>query len=173
MHRLGPMSQLRAYSNKSDDFSHVDSTGSARMVNISDKKETSRTAVARGTIRFSNPLVSTQIKNNELKKGDVLSVARIAGIMAVKSTANIIPLCHPIMVTKISNELFVNEDSVDVECTVGCVGKTGVEMEAIVGAMATLTTVYDMCKAIDKHMVITNVHVKKKKGGKNDFEVNM
>ncbi|ANB11596.1 Molybdenum cofactor biosynthesis protein C [Sugiyamaella lignohabitans] len=167
------LGSLRLFSTTrtTSDLTHVDSSGSAHMVDISEKKETRRSATAKGVIRFSNDQVATLIRNNQLKKGDVLSVARIAGIMAVKLTPNIIPLCHPIMVTKIKNNLVVchSDNSVEVTCTVECFGKTGVEMEAMTGAMASLTTVYDMCKAVDKHMVISQVYISEKRGGKADF----
>lgn len=140
------------------------------MVDVGSKSITQRSATAIGKIRFIKP-VGEQIRENSNKKGDVLGVARIAGIMAVKNTPQIIPLCHPIMVTKITNEVKVDEgdESASCEVTVKCDGKTGVEMEAMTGAMATLVTVYDMCKAVDKNMVIENVKVVEKKGGKSDF----
>lgn len=150
----------------------MDSEGEAQMVDVSDKASTKRTATATGEIIFSSPRVTELINSNSMKKGDVLGVARVAGIMAVKSTPNIIPLCHPIMITKINNSVQVAaENKVVVETTVQCDGKTGVEMEAITGAMAGLVTVYDMCKAVDKHMVISQVYVKQKKGGKSDFSI--
>ncbi|CAN6597806.1 hypothetical protein TRVA0_001S04852 [Trichomonascus vanleenenianus] len=152
-------------------FTHVDKEGSAHMVDISEKNITKRSATAVGRIVFSNPQVVPMIREDAMKKGDVLGVARVAGIMAVKSTPSIIPLCHPIMITKIKNDLALGDNSVNVSCTVECQGKTGVEMEAITGTMASLVTVYDMCKAVDKHMVIENVYVKKKQGGSHDFEV--
>jgi len=142
------------------------------MVDVSAKESTKRRAVASGLIRFSNPEVAKQIAANSNKKGDVLGVARISGIMAVKQTPTLIPLCHPIMTTKIKNNLELVGDEVRVECIVECVGPTGVEMEALVGASITLNTVYDMCKAVDRHMIITDLQVVEKHGGKHDFQIN-
>ncbi|KAA8916355.1 hypothetical protein TRICI_001498 [Trichomonascus ciferrii] len=168
MPKMSTPAFTRAYSS----FSHVDSDGQAQMVDVSDKRVTKRIATARGEIQFSTPEVVDLIRSNSMKKGDVLGVARVAGIMAVKSTPTIIPLCHPIMITKIKNNVEVQDQStVVVETTVQCDGKTGVEMEAITGAMASLVTVYDMCKAVDKHMVISQVYVKQKQGGKHDFKI--
>lgn len=141
------------------------------MVDVSEKQATKRRAIATGIIRFHEPAVAQQILENTNKKGDVLGVARVAGIMAVKQTPKLIPLCHPIMTTKIKNNLELQGDSVHVECTVECVGPTGVEMEALVGASMTLSTVYDMCKAIDKHMTITDLRVVEKVGGRHDFSL--
>lgn len=104
-----------------------------------------------------------------MKKGDVMGTARIAGIMAVKKTSDLIPLCHPLLITKIKNDLEVGADYVDATCTVHCNGQTGVEMEALTGVMVTLGTVYDMCKAADRHMIISDVRVVKKSGGTHDF----
>lgn len=141
------------------------------MVDVSSKAPTKRSATAAGRILFSNAQVTSLITANALKKGDVLGVARIAGIMAVKATPNIIPLCHPIAVTKITNDLEVGDNAVEVRTTVECEGKTGVEMEALTGALASLATVYDMCKALDKAMTIEHVRVVKKTGGKTDIDL--
>lgn len=169
--------QLRAYST-SRKLTHVDENGSAHMVDVGMKDSTKRTATAIGRIYFSNSIPIQQIQENSNKKGDVLGVARIAGIMAAKQTSNLIPLCHPIAISKIKNNLNpsveVGSDGrtyVDVETTVQCYGPTGVEMEALVGANITLTTIYDMCKAVDKHMEIGGVKVIQKQGGKHDFDI--
>ncbi len=158
--------------NKLDKLTHITEDGSAHMVDIREKEITHRTATAEGFIQFSNPVVSNLINSNTMKKGDVLGVARIAGIMAVKNTSSIIPLCHPIPVTRITNELIVSKyNRVISTCTVECDGKTGVEIEAIMGVLSSLATVYDMCKAVDKQMVISDVKVLKKAGGRSgDFE---
>ena len=165
---------MRTYSTVDDSedlLTHVNDQGSAHMVDVGAKQETRRIAIAKGSIKFSNRKVIELITKNQLKKGDVLSVSRIAGIMGVKWTPNLIPLCHPIMVSKITNELQLQPDGVQVQCTVECYAKTGVEMEAMVGAMVTLTTIYDMCKAVDQHMVIDQVYVSRKTGGKRDFNL--
>uniref|UniRef100_A0A060T230 Molybdenum cofactor biosynthesis protein 1 n=1 Tax=Blastobotrys adeninivorans TaxID=409370 RepID=A0A060T230_BLAAD len=163
---FGQLGFARSYSK----LTHVDDDGSAHMVDVSDKKHTHRTATAVGQIKFSTTEVTKLIEKNELKKGDALGVARIAGIMAVKATPTIIPLCHPLMITKIQNHVTIKDPStVQVRCTVKCHGQTGVEMEAMTGATATLLTVYDMCKAVDRHMTISDVKVVTKQGGTHDF----
>lgn len=143
------------------------------MVDVSNKQVTKRRATATGYIQFSNNKVAEMIAGNSMKKGDVLSVARVAGIMAAKQTSNLIPLCHPLAVTKIKNELNLDENNhrVLVECTVECAGQTGVEMEALVGATMTLNTVYDMCKAVDRYMKLEQIKVVEKAGGKHDFSL--
>lgn len=162
-------------------LTHVSSSGSAHMVSISDKKPTSRTAKAVCSVRFSSATPATLIRENALKKGDVLGVARIAGIMAAKRTSDLIPLCHPIAITKVAVELVVVDPThqtpgssspassgrVDIEATVSCDGKTGVEMEALTAASTSALTVYDMCKAVDKGMVIEGLKVVLKEGGKS------
>lgn len=141
------------------------------MVDVAGKAETKRRATAVGRILFANHEVPKLIESNSLKKGDVLSVARIAGIMAAKQTSSLIPLCHPLPITKIQNNLIMESNAVRVECTVECTGKTGVEMEALVGATMTLNTVYDMCKAVDRHMELKDIKVVEKSGGKHDFSL--
>lgn len=161
---------IRYYSTKK--LTHVNSKGEAKMVDVGDKKITKRQARASGIIKFSNPLPIQQIKENSNKKGDVLSIARISGILAIKKTFDLIILCHPLQLTKV--EVIVNiidEDSIKVESIVECIGKTGVEMEALVGVNIALLNIYDMCKAVDKLMMIQDVKVIKKSGGKNDFEI--
>ena len=132
-------------------LSHFDENGNAVMVDVSDKPVTHRTAVA---------------------KGDVLGVARVAGIMSVKHTSDLVPMCHPLPVTKctVDFELEKEKGIIRTFCTVKTDGKTGVEMEALTGVQVTLLTIYDMCKAIDKHMVMTDIHLVEKTGGKSgDF----
>lgn len=135
------------------------------MVNVAAKPVSRRLAKAKGSIVFSNSRVIDLISQNNLKKGDVLSVARIAGIMGAKKTSDLIPLCHPLVINSIQCDLSLGRASVNVECTVECDGKTGVEMEALCGTMVGLATIYDMCKAVDKHMRIENVRVVEKRGG--------
>ncbi|KAG7691870.1 hypothetical protein KL930_002781 [Ogataea haglerorum] len=144
------------------------------MVAIHEKEVTHRSAVAEGVIKFSNSESMKLLLLESNKKGDVISIARIAGIMAVKKTAELIPLCHPISITGIKVDMVHNEkeNSVKVTCEVHCDGKTGVEMEALTGATVTLLTVYDMCKAVDKMMTISDCRVVKKSGGKSgDIDV--
>ncbi|MBD7909890.1 MULTISPECIES: cyclic pyranopterin monophosphate synthase MoaC [Clostridium] len=149
-------------------FSHFDLDGNAVMVDISEKNITSRTAIAKGKI-FVNGSVMESILNKTVKKGDVLGVARIAGIMGVKKTSELIPMCHPLMISKCKVDFQVNKEQSYIEaiCTVKVEGKTGVEMEALTGVNITLLTIYDMCKAIDKTMEISEIYLEKKTGGKS------
>lgn len=149
-------------------LTHFDADGQAWMVDVGDKAETDRTAVAHGKI-FVNKEVFAAIRNGTSKKGDVLGVARVAGIMGAKRTSELIPLCHILMLTKCSVEFELHEEELSVEavCTVKTHGKTGVEMEALTGVQVALLTVYDMCKAIDKGMVIGEVCLLRKEGGKS------
>lgn len=152
-------------------FTHFDQAGNAIMVDVSDKSNTAREATATGTIHV-NQEVMDAILEGTAKKGDVLGVARVAGIMAVKQTANLIPMCHTLLIQKCSVdfELDKEECKIIVNCTVKIDGKTGVEMEALTGVSITLLTIYDMCKAMDKKMQMTDIHLVKKTGGKSgDF----
>jgi cyclic pyranopterin monophosphate synthase len=150
------------------EFTHFDQKGNAVMVDVTEKNVTTREAIATGSIKVSS-LIMEHIKNKTLEKGDVLSVARIAGIMATKRTGDLIPLCHPLMLTKSSIEFELDQENnkIKVFCTAKLEGKTGVEMEALTGATIALLTIYDMCKAIDKQMVIEQVYLLKKTGGKS------
>lgn len=150
------------------ELTHFDADGKAWMVDVGGKAETDRTAVAHGKI-FVNEEVFAAIKNGTSKKGDVLGVARVAGIMGAKRTSELIPLCHILMLTKCSVEFELHEEECSVEaiCIVKTHGKTGVEMEALTGVQVALLTVYDMCKAIDKGMVIGEVCLLRKEGGKS------
>ncbi|KAH8909803.1 molybdenum cofactor biosynthesis prote [Coniochaeta sp. PMI_546] len=152
-------------------LTHVSGSGSAHMVSISDKTPTRRVAIAKCTVGFSNPTAIRLIKQNQMKKGDVLGVARVAGIMASKRTPDLIPLCHPIAISHVSVEVEVGQDaedeSIEITATVSCDGKTGVEMEALTAASTAALTVYDMCKAVDKGMVIEGLRVVLKEGGKS------
>lgn len=175
-------------------LTHVSPSGSAHMVSIAEKQPTARTARAVCSVRFSSATAATLVRENALKKGDVLGVARVAGIMAAKRTPDLIPLCHPIAISKVAVDLTVvsqeeEGDSrgervggdgaatrtgdgrgswrVDIEATVSCEGKTGVEMEALTAASTAALTVYDMCKAVDKGMIIEGLRVVLKEGGKS------
>ncbi len=149
-------------------FNHFDDEGNAVMVDVTAKAVTKRTAVACGKI-FMNAEVMAAIVNHTAKKGDVLGVARVAGIMATKQTSNVIPMCHPLMIQKVSVDFEVDREAgfVKAICTVSLEGKTGVEMEALTGVSVTLLTIYDMCKAMDRAMVISDIHLEEKTGGKS------
>ena len=151
-----------------NELNHFDEKGNAIMVDVTEKNITQREAIATGTI-FVNEETFKRIKEGSIAKGDVLGVARVAGIMATKKTSELIPMCHPLMLTKskIDFELNEEEKSVTAICTVKLAGKTEVEMEALTGVNVALLTIYDMCKAINKGMVISNVHLVKKTGGKS------
>ena len=149
-------------------FNHFDEAGNAIMVDVTKKQETERVAVAEGTI-YVNEEVYCHIQNGSIEKGDVLGVARVAGIMGAKKTSDIIPMCHPLMLTKVAIDFKMNEDnhSITAICTAKLVGKTGVEMEALTGVSASLLTIYDMCKAVCKDMEISDIHLVEKTGGKS------
>ena len=152
-------------------FTHFDQNGNAIMVDVTAKADTERIAVATGYIQV-NEEVFDAIQNQTAKKGDVLGTARIAGIMAAKKTSDLIPMCHPLMLTKVTVDFEMKEEDYTIHCycTTKLCGKTGVEMEALTGVQVTLLTIYDMCKAIDKHMVMTDIHLVEKTGGKSgDF----
>ena len=153
------------------EFTHFDPGGKAWMVDVGGKEDTRREAVAEGTIRMSGECFE-RVTQGGIGKGDVLGAARIAGIMGAKKTAELIPLCHLLNLTKLSVDfdLLPEKHAVRVVCTAGTVGKTGAEMEALTGVSCALLTVYDMCKAIDKRMVIREIHLVEKHGGKSgDF----
>lgn len=149
-------------------FTHFDEKGNAIMVDVSEKKDTSRIAVASGIIKVS-PEVMEAVVNRTAAKGDVLGVARVAGIMAVKQTAHLIPMCHTLLITKCSVDFELDEENLEIKalCTAKVEGKTGVEMEALTGVSVALLTIYDMCKAIDKRMEIGKIHLERKEGGKS------
>lgn len=152
-------------------LSHFDASGSAVMVDVSEKPVTARQAVARGIITM-NAAAFAAVRDGTAQKGDVLGVARIAGIMAAKRTSELIPLCHPLPLTKVQIEfdLLPERRAVEARCTVKTSGVTGVEMEALTGVSVALLTVYDMCKAIDKRMTLGEIHLVEKHGGKSgDF----
>lgn len=149
-------------------LTHIDENGKAKMVDVSDKNETSRVAVARGSIRM-NPNTLKLIIEGGMEKGDVIGTARIAGIMSSKKTSELIPMCHPIMINgcKVTFEVQEENSFIQIEAEVKTTGKTGVEMEALTAVSVAALTVYDMCKAVDKHMVIEDIHLVKKTGGKS------
>jgi cyclic pyranopterin phosphate synthase len=137
-------------------LSHVNKKGKANMVDVGHKPEQIRTAKASGFIELQKETVKL-IQENQIKKGDVLTLAEIAGIQAAKETSRLIPLCHPLMLTKVEVKTKLDEKSVFVKSTVKCTGKTGVEMEALTAVNVALLTIYDMCKAVDKQMIITEI----------------
>ena len=149
-------------------LTHFDEKGNTQMVNVGGKDETLRIAIARGHIT-ARPETLRLIAEQGIKKGDVLEVARLAGIMAAKRTGELIPLCHPLALTSIRVELVIADDvpQIEIEAEVQTVGRTGVEMEALTAVSVAALTVYDMCKAVDKEMVIGDVRLVKKTGGKS------
>jgi cyclic pyranopterin phosphate synthase len=149
-------------------LTHFDAEGRAAMVDVSDKPRTARTATARATVAMQ-PETLRMIVSGEAKKGDVFGVARLAGIMAAKRTADLIPLCHPLPLSAVTVDLTptVSGDAVDIEATVRTTGPTGVEMEALTAASVAALTIYDMCKAVDRAMRIEAVRVVHKAGGKS------
>ncbi len=148
-------------------LTHLNSSGEARMVNVSRKGDTERQAVARSRVMMK-PATLEQIKTAGLKKGDVLAVARVAGIMAAKKTPELIPLCHTILISDIAIDFDLSgNDSIGITATVKSTGKTGVEMEALVAASVTALTIYDMGKSIDRAMTIAEIYLESKKGGKS------
>jgi cyclic pyranopterin monophosphate synthase len=149
-------------------FTHFDKEGKARMVDVSDKAETERVATAKGSV-LMQPATLALIKEGGVKKGDVLGVARLAGIMGAKKTPDLIPLCHPLALTSVQVDLTLDEarNAVDITATCKLVGKTGVEMEALTAVSVAALTVYDMCKAVDKGMQIVDIRLMHKSGGKS------
>ncbi len=147
-------------------LTHLDEAGAARMVDVGHKPATERRAIAGGRIAMSRAAAAA-IRDGAVAKGDVLAVARIAGIMAAKRTADLIPLCHPLPLTSVEVSLSVEDDGVAVTATAATTGQTGVEMEAMVAASTALLTLYDMAKAIDKGMIIEAVRLLSKTGGKS------
>ena len=147
-------------------LTHLDQAGAAHMVDVSDKQVTSREAVAEGRITMSREAAAA-IRSGAAAKGDVLAVARVAGIMAAKRTSDLIPLCHPLPLTRVAIELAPDDTGVTATATARTDGKTGVEMEALTAVSVALLTVYDMAKAIDKAMIIDGVRLLAKTGGKS------
>ena len=150
------------------ELTHFNSAGQAHMVDVGDKADTHRIAIASGTISMQPSTLALILEGNA-KKGDVLGIARIAAIQGAKKTADLIPLCHPIALTRVSVDFTIDQAVSTVTCrtTTETVGKTGVEMEALTATSTALLTIYDMCKAVDRGMVITTIRLEEKKGGKS------
>ena len=149
-----------------DRLTHVDETGAARMVDVSDKDVTARTATATGRVLVAAPVVEL-LRGEGVPKGDALAVARLAGIMGAKQTPSLIPLCHPLAISGVTVDLTVTDESVDITATVRTTDRTGVEMEALTAVSVAALTVVDMVKAVDKTAVITDVRVEAKSGGRS------
>lgn len=149
-------------------LTHFDKEGRARMVDVSEKTSTQREAVARGAV-YMKPETLTLIKDRKISKGDVLGVARVAGIMAAKKTSELIPMCHPLNITSINIDFNLDDEKskVDIEARVKIVGQTGVEMEALTAVSAAALTIYDMCKAVDKEMALSEIMLMEKRGGRS------
>lgn len=152
----------------SEKLTHVNAKGEAHMVDVGTKGETERIAIAHGSVKMAQETLNA-IESGNAPKGDVLATARIAGIMAAKKTGELIPLCHPLMLTKIAVDIAADYElpGYHVTATVGLTGKTGVEMEALTAVSLTCLTIYDMAKALDKGMVISNICLLEKRGGKS------
>ncbi len=153
-------------------FTHLDKEDNPTMVDVGDKQETERIAVARALISLEDEILD-QLDNNDIqtKKGPIFQTAILAGIMATKKTSDLIPLCHPLAINKSTVNIRVNEDrKVEIDCMVKLTGKTGVEMEALTGATVAALTIYDMCKGFSHNIIIEEIKLMKKTGGKSDFE---
>lgn len=153
---------------RNEELTHFDEAGNARMVDVGGKKDTVREATAAGNIKMSERAFQL-VKSGNMSKGDVLGVARVAAVMAAKKVDSLIPLCHPLMINKVNIDfrLVDADNSIDIFATVGISGKTGVEMEALTAVSVAALTIYDMCKAVDKSMVIGDIRLMKKSGGKS------
>lgn len=158
----------QSHASQMSELTHFNQAGEAHMVDVGSKQVTQRTAIAEGRIKMQTSTLDLIVKG-EAKKGDVLGVARIAGIMAAKRTSDLIPLCHPLALTRVSIDLTPMPEESAVHCvaTVETSGQTGVEMEALTAVQVSLLTVYDMCKAVDKGMTMTGVRLLEKRGGKS------
>lgn len=164
--------QHSAEANSLGALTHLDAQGAAHMVDVSDKATTQRTAVATGFIQLQ-PATLALLRDQALPKGDVLATARIAGIMAAKQTASLIPLCHPLPLTKVAIDLQLVDEpvaGVQIQATCRTTGQTGVEMEALTAVSVAGLTLYDMCKAVDQEMIIGAIQLVKKAGGRRDFD---
>jgi cyclic pyranopterin phosphate synthase len=147
------------------EFSHLDDHGRAKMVDVSAKSETRRLAIAEGFVRMQPETVTT-IERHEVAKGDVFTVAKVAGILAAKGTAGLIPMCHPLLLTDVALDLEARPDGVFIRSSVATFGRTGAEMEALTAVSVAALTIYDMCKAVDKTMVLGDIRLVHKEGGK-------
>jgi cyclic pyranopterin phosphate synthase len=149
------------------DFTHFGEHGRAKMVDVSEKSQTAREAVASGRVRMKSETLE-KIKTGGIRKGDVLAVAQVAGIMASKKTHELIPMCHPLQITGVDiNFTIMEPDQIQIEATVRTTDRTGVEMEALVAVSAAALTIYDMCKAVDRGMIVDDIKLMKKSGGKS------
>ena len=148
------------------ELTHLDEHGRARMVDVGDKPDSVRTAVASAVV-LTRPEVIAAIRDGAVAKGDVLAVARVAGIMAAKRTSDLIPLCHPLRLDTVTVDLILGEEQITVRAEARCAGPTGVEMEALTGASVAALTIYDMCKALDRRMTITDIRLEEKCGGRS------
>ena len=149
-----------------DELTHIDENGKAQMVDVGNKEDTKRRATASGKVSMSSETIEA-LKKQELQKGDVLGVARVAGIQAAKKTSDLIPLCHPLAVNFVSVDFRIQESHVEIETIVEIFGKTGVEMEALTACTVAALTIYDMCKAVDKSITIEEIKLVEKTGGKS------
>lgn len=149
-------------------LTHFDEKGNARMVNVGEKQETLRVAIARGHVT-AKPETLQLIAEQRIKKGDVLEIARLAGIMAAKRTGELIPLCHPLALTSVRVALAIVDEHIEIEAEIQTVGRTGVEMEALTAVSVAGLTVYDMCKSVDRGMRLSEIRLVRKTGGKSDF----
>ncbi|HAL62557.1 MAG TPA: cyclic pyranopterin monophosphate synthase MoaC [Chloroflexi bacterium] len=147
-------------------LSHLDAQGRARMVDVGEKPDTKRVAVAKGRVVMT-PQTLELVRKNEIAKGDVLTVAQVAGIAAAKRTSELIPMCHPLLLTNVSVDFDFQDDGIEIRATVEATGKTGVEMEALTAVTVSALTIYDMCKAQERAMRIQDVRLVKKSGGKS------
>ena len=147
-------------------LTHLDERARARMVDVSEKAPTARTAVAKGFVALSPPL-RTLLRRQQLPKGDPFETVRLAGVMAAKRTADLIPLCHPLMLSHVQIDLAWKKGGIEITATVRCQGPTGVETEALTAVSVAALTLYDMCKAVDKGMVISDIRLVEKRGGKS------
>ena len=148
------------------ELTHINDEGRARMVDVTEKAETCRTATASATVNVS-PDTMRIIRTGGIKKGDVLSVAQVAGIMAAKKTSDIIPMCHPLMLSAVDIRFELTETEILIQSTVKCKGSTGVEMEALTAASTAALTIYDMCKAVQRDITVTDIMLLRKDGGKS------
>lgn len=164
--RRGPRPHRYAEAVTEPRLTHLDAEGHARMVDVGDKDVTKRRAVATCNVLMS-PQTAEAVRSQSMKKGDVLAVARIAGIQAAKRTSDLIPLCHPLMLSHVSVELSVESDRVAIRAVAEVMDRTGVEMEALTACSVAALTVYDMCKAIDREMTITDLALEEKSGGRS------
>ncbi|MFQ5864588.1 MAG: cyclic pyranopterin monophosphate synthase MoaC [bacterium] len=150
----------------SNKLTHLDDQGQAKMVEVTQKSDTAREATARGFVKLSKEVLDL-IQTGKMKKGDPLQAARIAGIMAAKKTHELIPLCHSLLLTHVEVNLKLTSEGIEIASRVVCVGKTGVEMEALTAVAVAALTIYDMCKAVDKEMVIEEIYLAQKSGGRS------